>query len=215
MSTRVLIADDHAMLREGLRLLIDAQEDMSVVGEVADTTSVVDATRKTEPDVLLLDISMPGGGGLSAIDALRASGLSPRVLVLTMHEQAAYLRQAMAKGVSGYLVKRVASEQLIQAIRAVREGRIHIDATIQNGDSRAVLDTNPECRELLESLSPREREVLLLVAGGHTNQEAAERLAISVKTVEGYRARVMRKIGARNRADLVRFAIEVGWLDRP
>jgi DNA-binding NarL/FixJ family response regulator len=215
MTIRVLIADDHAVLRDGLRVLIGSQEDMEVVGEVSDASQVADAVQETRPDIVLLDLTMPGGGGLSAVTEIQSRGLSPKVLVLTMHEQPAYLRQALALGVSGFLVKRVASDHLLSAIRAVAAGRLHIDATLSEGDARDVVEEPAEVGDRASTvLSPREREVLLLVAAGHTNQEAADRLALSVKTVEGYRARIMRKINARNRAELVKYALEAGLLER-
>ena len=210
--TRVLIADDHALLRDGLRMLINAEDDLEVVGEAADTRAVVAATRETKPDVLLLDLTMPGGGGLEAIDQLRAARLNPHILVLTMHEEPGYLRSALAKGVHGYLVKRVASEQLISAIRTVREGRVYIGATLDGPDTRELLDGDGS-NAALRILSPRETEVLRLVANGHTNQRAAELMDISIKTVEGYRARLMRKIDATTRAELVRFAMGCGLMD--
>lgn len=212
---RVLIADDHAVLRAGLRMLIGAQPDMDVVGEAADGAEAVQKVLDTRPDVALVDITMPGSGGIKAIERIRQECPKTRVLVLTMHDVPAYLRSALAAGASGYIVKSAADSELLSAIRAVHRGHTVLDADLavmvvqgrlgrKAAGSRGGGPVSP--------LSPREREVLDLVAQGYTNQQIAERLGLSVRTVETYRSRLVEKLGLRSRADLVRYALESGLL---
>lgn len=200
---RVLIADDHAVLRSGLRLLINAQPDMEVAGEAASSHEVLAKTRAAGADVLILDLTMPGGGAIKVIERLRRECPDTRVLVLTMHDDAAYLRAVLAAGGSGYVVKTAADAELLTAIRAVAGGRTFVDLSL--GDD-GLGQPGPA------GLSPREREVLALLARGHTNQEVADRLFLSVKTVETYRARSADKLGLRTRADLTRYAMGAGML---
>ena len=212
-SIRVLIADDHAVLRAGLRMLIGAQPDLEVVGEAADGDAALRKALETRPDVVLMDITMPGSGGLKAIERIREECPKTRVLVLTMHDVPAYLRSALAAGASGYVVKSAADSELLSAIRSVHRGRTVLDpalaATVVQSalgkravGSQAGVPVNP--------LSPREREVLDLVAQGYTNQQIADRLGLSIKTVETYRTRLVEKLGLRSRADLVRYALDSG-----
>lgn len=212
---RVLIADDHAVLRAGLRMLIGAQPDMDVVGEAADGAEAVQKVLDTRPDVALVDITMPGSGGIKAIERIRQECPKTRVLVLTMHDVPAYLRSALAAGASGYVVKSSADSELLSAIRAVHRGHTVLDSDLavmamqgrlgrKAAGSRGGAPVSP--------LSPREREVLDLVAQGYTNQQIAERLGLSVRTVETYRSRLVEKLGLRSRADLVRYALESGLL---
>ncbi len=215
-TVRVLIADDHGVLRDGLRILINAQRDMRVVGQVTDAGEVFDAVKRTGCHVLILDLSMPGGGGLAALERIRAADLSVSVLVLTMHDNTAYLRRALQAGAIGYVVKSAAGSQMLKAIRSVHKGRRFVDATLPEGGLDEVLASEQAAVGVLDpttELSKREREVLRFVGGGFTNREAAEELEISVKTVEGYRERLGKKLGARSRADLVRCAAELGLLD--
>jgi two-component system response regulator NreC len=212
----VLIADDHAVLRAGLKLLINAQSDMEVVGEAGDGPAAVRGARATAPHVVLLDLSMPGAHFTQTIEQLGGLEPRPRVLVLTMHDDPAYLRVALLAGASGYIVKKAADVELLTAIRAVNQGRSFVDLTRPGGpapgqqirrvsrDSSAAGQPRP--------LSPREAEVLRLLAQGHTNQEAADHLAVSVKTIETHRKRLSDKLGLKSRADLFRFAVEVGLL---
>jgi two-component system response regulator NreC len=218
---RVLLADDHGIVRDGLRVLIDSETDMKVVAECGDASQVATLAKDNAADIVVVDLSMPGGGGSAAIAALRATGLSTRVLVLTMHENPAYVKAALAAGAAGYLAKRVAGGRLVEAIRAVARGGVYVDVPASEGTLPTSLiepvaapssDPDPELAPRLRTLSRREREVLCLVAGGHTNQEAAQTLGISVKTIEGYRARIMKKLGAHTRADLVSFALRMGLL---
>ncbi len=211
---RVLIADDHAVFRAGLRLLLSAQPDIEVVGEAEDGWQTLRQAEAIRPDVILLDLTMPGMPGLQALALLRRQVPEARVLILTMHEDEAYLRQALAEGAAGYIIKRATDEELITAIRAVARGDLYIHPAM----IRALLEDLipapqiPETPEPWESLSERERQVLRMVAIGHTNQEIAERLGLSVKTVETYRARGMEKLGLRTRAQLVRYMIQKGLL---
>lgn len=215
---RVVLADDHAVLRSGLRLLINTQRDMEVVGEAGSHHETLEAVRQFGPDVLLLDLTMPGGSGTKLIDTLSREYPGTRVLVLTMHDDPAYFRQAMAAGAAGYLVKKAADTDLLTAIRTVAQGRVYAppDLALEPRGTRGQGLERPGAKTggALESLSVREREVLALLAEGHTNQAIADRLYLSVKTVESYRARVMGKLGLRNRAELTRFALEVGLLSR-
>lgn len=211
---RVLIADDHAVFRAGLRLLLRAQPDIEVVGEAADGWETLKQAEALRPDVILLDLTMPGMPGLQTLALLRRQAPGSKVLILTMHEDEAYLRQALAEGAAGYLIKRATDEELVAAIRAVARGEVYIHPAM----TRALLEDllpmpeTVETPEPWESLSEREQQVLRLVAMGHTNQEIADRLGLSVKTVETYRARGMEKLGLRTRAQLVRYMLQKGLL---
>jgi two-component system response regulator NreC len=210
---RVFVADDHAVLRSGLRLLIDSQSNMRVVGEAGDFDRMLALLKQVPTDVVTMDLTMPGGLGLRAIEKIREIAPSSRVVVLTMHDDPAYLRSALAMGAAGYVVKSAADTELISAIRAVHEGRIFIDAR-SNTATEGLLKVTPTSGADLsiDLLSSREREVLTLISQGHTNQAVADRLDVSVKTVESYRSRLMAKLGLKSRADLTRFAIENGLL---
>lgn len=203
---RVLIADDHAVLRAGLRLLINAQADLEVVGEAGNGSETLHQTRALVPDVLTLDLSMPGGSVIPIIEKLRREIPQTRVLVLTMHDDPAYLRTVLAAGGSGYVVKKAADAELLTAIRAVHQGRAFVNLDLDGGPP-APLEAPGTA-----ALSQREREVLALLAQGHTNQVIADRLYLSVKTIETYRTRIADKLGLKTRADLVRYALEMGIL---
>jgi two-component system, NarL family, response regulator NreC len=209
---RVLIADDHAVLRAGLRMLIDAQSDMQVVGEAADGPETLSRAADIEADVVLLDLSMPGPPGTVTIERLVRLDPTPRILVLTMHDDPVYLRTALQAGASGYIVKKAADVELLNAIRVVHHGGTHVNltrpgATAGSDAARRVRRDSPAADEP-KPLSRREVEVLRLLAQGHTNQEAADRLAVSVKTIETHRKRLSDKLGLKSRADLFRFAVE-------
>ena len=208
---RVLIADDHAVLRAGLKLLIGAESDMEVVGEAADGPEAVRRAAATAPHVVLLDLSMPGPRSTQTIEALvRAptTGFAPRVLVLTMHDDPASMQAALLAGASGYIVKKAADIELLTAIRAVHRGRTFVDLTRPGEDASSLPDGQPR------PLSPREAEVLRLLAQGHTHLEAAAHLRVSVKTIETHRKRLGDKLGLKSRAQLFRFAVEIGLLER-
>jgi two-component system response regulator NreC len=213
---RVLLADDHAVLRAGLRLLLNSQDDMEVVGEAATGTQAVAQTRQLHPDIVLLDITMSGADGLEAVRDIKDDNPSTKVLALTMHDDESYLRHVLEAGGSGYLLKRSADTELLSAIRAVHQGGTFLHPQ----HTKALLELTVETAEELEEkgadsydlLSDREQQVLKLLALGHTNQQIADKLFISVKTVEAYRARVRDKLGLRGRASLVRYALQRGLL---
>jgi DNA-binding NarL/FixJ family response regulator len=212
---RVLIADDHAILRAGLRMLIDSQPDMKVIAEAANGEQAVRLASAERPDVVILDITMPGGGGLRAVPEIRRVCASTRVLLLTMHEEPAYLRTALASGAAGYVLKKSVDANLLAAIRSVHKGRSYVDselasALIQHALPDLAQPGRPGRPD--EVLSERELQVLKLVAEGFSSREIAEQIFIGVKTVETYRARFAEKLGLKSRADLVRYALEVGLL---
>jgi DNA-binding NarL/FixJ family response regulator len=208
-----LIADDHAVLRAGLRMLLDAQADIEVVGEVGDGWAVSRQARVLRPDVVLMDLSMPGPQSGEVIRRVLTACPTTRVLILTMHDDAAYLASAMAAGAAGYVVKKVADSELLLAIHAVHAGRTFVDLTQTVGPPPTPGgEQGGTDRERPKDLSRREREVLRLLAEGHSNQQIADQLRVSVKTVETYRTRLRQKLGLKGRADLYRFAAESGIL---
>jgi two-component system response regulator NreC len=205
---RVLLADDHAILRAGVRMLLDAQPDMAVVAEAADGEEAIQRAGDTQPDVAVVDLTMPGLTGVETLERLRREVPATRLLVLTMHDDPAYARLALAAGAAGHVIKDADSSELVAAIRAVHRGRTFIQV-----GAEAAATAAPE-RTAAPALSPRERQVLELLAHGHTNREVADRLSLSVKTVETHRSRLSEKLGLHSRADLVRLAIELGLLGR-
>jgi two-component system response regulator NreC len=207
---RVLVADDHAVLRAGLRLLIGAQADMEVVAEAADGEEAVRKAVESRPDVVLMDLTMPGSGGIRAVERIRQECPSSRVLVLTMLDVPAYLRSALAAGASGYVVKSAADSELLSAIRAVHRGRTVLDPELAASVLQNALGRRPAGGPGAGLLSPREREVLDLIAQGYTNQQIADRFGLSVKTIETHRSRLVEKLGLRSRAELVRYALDSG-----
>jgi len=212
---RVMIADDHAILRAGLRMLISAQADMEVVSEAADGEKAVCTARDTKPDVALLDLTMPRVGGMKAIEAMARECPEVRVLVLTMHDDPAYLRSALAAGACGYLLKRAVDAELIAAIRAVHRGGVFVDprlASVLVQDVVAKGGAKAGSRQPVNILSQRELQVLRLVARGYTSAEIAKQVFIGVKTIETYRARFAEKLGLRTRSEIVRFAVQMGLL---
>jgi len=210
---RVLIADDHAILRSGLRMLIGSQQDMTVVAEAQNGDEAIQIARKMSPDIVILDITMPERGGLYAIDEILKNNLSTRILLLTMHEELAYLRTALAAGASGYVLKKSVDADLLAAIRAVHKGRTYIDAELASELVRhAMPDAGRSNAKLTEVLSERELQVLKLVAEGFSSREIAQQIFVSVKTVETYRGRFAEKLGLTSRAEIVRYALEMGLL---
>lgn len=212
--TRILLADDHVVLRSGLRLLLDAQPDFKVVGEASDGREALKLAADLKPDLILLDLTMPGLSGMEALPALRKAAPAARVLILTMHDDEGYLKQALRNGASGYVLKKAADSELIAAARAVLRGEVYVHPSMTKAlledllpPASAVVPTDP-----WEALTEREQEVLTLVALGHTSAEIASRLSLSPKTVETYRARGMEKLGLRSRAALVQFALAHGLL---
>jgi len=208
---RVFLADDHAVVREGLKALVNAQPTMAVVGEAADGPSACAQVALLAPDVVVMDVSMPGLSGAQATARLRLECPAVRVLALTVHEDRGYLRQLLAAGAAGYVLKRAAPEELIQAIRAVAAGGVYLDPSMA-GKVLGGFVRQAAADGVGAELSEREAEVAQQTAAGHSNKEIAARLDLSVKTVETYRARAMEKLGLRGRADLVRYAVQQGWL---
>lgn len=213
---RVVIADDHAIVREGLRALIAAEPGIEVVGEAADGQEAWQRACDLLPDVLLLDLSMPGVGGIDATERITRDCPSVRVLALTMHEERGYVTRVLRARAAGYVLKRTASAELVRAIRTVAARGTYVDpslaGTLLAEPQFAPAAAAGERRPAASALSRREFEVLRMVAHGHTNKEIAAALAISVKTVETHKARGMTRLGLRSRAALVRFAMDEGWL---
>lgn len=211
---RILIADDHAMVRAGLRSLLEAQHDMEVVGEAEDGIVVEERCRVLAPDVVLMDLTMPGRGGIAATEDVRRASPTTNILILTMHEDEAYARLAAGAGASGYVLKRALADELVSAIRTVQAGGRYAPPELAAAFSGGEDDGPPVSLGAAgaPALSDRECEVLGQIALGYTNAEIGQRLHISEKTVETHRAKILGKLGLRTRADLVRFAIEHGLM---
>ena len=209
---RIVIADDHGVVRDGLRALIEAQPGLTVVGEAADGDEAHRRACELEPDVLLLDLSMPGGGGLEAAERVARDCRRVRVLVLTMHEERGYVARVLRAGAAGYVLKRTAAVELVRAIRAVAAGGTYVDPSLAGALLTAPTPRTPARGARQGELTPRELEVLRLVARGNSNKDVGAALEISVKTVETHKANAMAKLGLAGRAALVRFALDQGWL---
>lgn len=212
---RILIADDHAILRAGLKMLINAQPDMEVVAEAPDGDRAVRATRETRPHVALMDLTMPGSGGMSALEEIARCCPDTRVLFLSMHDDPAYLRTVLAAGAAGYVLKRSVDTELLAALRAVHRGGVFVDPSLASVFVQDALDRAAapvRAPRSLNILSERERQVLELVAQGYGSQEIAKQILVSVKTIETYRARIAEKLGLRTRNEIVRFAVQTGLL---
>jgi two-component system response regulator NreC len=215
MTVRVFVADDHGILRGGLRALINLQPDMEVVGEAASGPDAEIGVKNTEPDVLLMDITMPNGGGLAAIAAVKQVRPKTRIVVLTVHDEPGYVRAAGQAGAVGYVVKSAVDTELLAAIRAVAQGRTFIDASLGFGFGQSPMrptSAGTEGKTGTAQLTERELEVMRRVAEGFTNSQIAEELRLGVKSVETYRSRVMEKLGLESRSALVRFALDCGVL---
>jgi len=208
---RILLVDDHAVVRAGLRLLLEAVAEFEVVDEAADARDAVFKARRHKPDVILIDVLMPGTGGVDALADLRAEAPDAKLLMLSMEDDASYVRRAFSEGAHGYVVKDAADVELVAAVREVAEGRRYLHP--QLGARLIQADNEQRDREAADPLSEREHAVLRLLALGHTNQEIAGTLFISVRTAETHRAHIMQKLGLNTRAELVRYALERGMLD--
>lgn len=213
MPVRILIADDHGVLRAGLRALLNAEPDMQVVGEATNGQEALRQADELHPDVVLLDISMPGLGGIEVTRRLKAALPNAHVLILTVHEDEGLLREAMRAGAAGYITKRAIEPELINAIHAVWRGDLYVHPAMTRVLVQDLARASPGGREPVEPLTPRETEVLRLIAQGYTNRQAAEALGIGVRTVESHRANIVSKLGLRGRVALVRYAKERGLLD--
>lgn len=211
--TRVVIADDHGVVREGLKLLIDSQSDLSVVGDAIDGAVAFEMIDRLKPDVAIIDVSMPQLNGVELVAKLNEAGCQSQVLALTANEDRGYLHQLLKMGVKGYLLKRSAADMLLSAIRAVASGIRFVDPHVVD----AMLEDNvanpsPNQPSTDGALSEREEIVLKMISEGYSNKEIAAKLDLSVKTIETYKARSMHKLSLRSRTDIVRYAVTRGWL---
>lgn len=214
MKLKIVLADDHAVVREGLKRLLETERDMEIVGEAGDTEGAVSEVKFHHPDILIVDLSMPGRGGLEAARCVHREVPDAGIIALTVHEDAAHLHAALDAGARGYVLKRAAPEELVPAVRAVSSGGTYIDPRLQSklatvGGGTAARSAAPG------KLSKREVNVLRGIATGFSNKEIAAQLDLSVKTVETYKARAMEKLSLRSRVDIVRLAQLQGWLPGP
>lgn len=213
-TTRILLAEDHNTVREGIKMLVNAQDDMQVVGEAADGYAAIAKTRELSPDLLVMDISMPELNGLKTTEKLRQEFPDLKILTLTRHTDDGYLQQLIKAGVNGYVLKQSAPTELITAIRTVTSGRSYVDSELtQKVLGGYAKTTGPLRGEGTGQISDRESEVIRLIAWGYSNKEIASRLELSVKTIEAHKSNAMRKLGMRSRIDIVRYAILQGWLE--
>ena len=211
----VLLADDHAVVRSGLRMLLESQPDMRIVGEAENGRDAVAQTQALKPHVVLMDIEMPDMNGIEATREIKLVAPETAVLALTMYEDDQYFFEMLRAGAAGYVPKRAAPDELVSAIRAVSQGQVFLYPSLAGRlvqDYFQRVDTDEE-EELADDLTPREREVLVLVAEGLTNPEIAEQLVISAKTVDRHRENIMRKLNLHSRIDLVKYAIRKGLID--
>lgn len=208
---RVVIADDHALMRDGIKALLALTPDIEVVGEATDGRQAIEQCRQLKPDVILMDIAMPGLGGLEATLELKREAAKTRVLVLTQYDDPEYVRRFLKIGISGYVLKRMLGSELASAIRSAVRGGLVLDPQVAlEAVQHAPQDVRGETDDLYETLTDREKQVLRLVALGMSNKEVADSLGISVKTAMTHREHLMEKLGLRNRTDLIKFAIKKG-----
>ena len=207
---RLVLADDHTLVRDGLRRVIEAEPDLEVVGEAANVGATIEQVALTRPDILLLDVTMPGGGGIAGLGEIRKASTTTRVLMLTMHDDPEYLRVALISGASGFLLKHAAGSELLTAVRTVLQGRTYVDPTLAGVALHEVLRPSqpwpPPAATVFERLSPREVQVLRELALGFTNKEIAGRLVVSPRTVEKHVESLLRKLSARSRTHLATLA---------
>jgi two-component system, NarL family, response regulator NreC len=209
---RVLIVDDHPVVRSGLRRVLESVADIEVVGEAGDAKQAVFETRAQKPDIILMDVVMPGASGIEAIPDVLHDAPDAKVLILSMQDDPNYVRQAFAAGAAGYVLKEAADTDLVAAVREVAGGRRYVHPTL--GALIVAADAEERERAEQDPLSDRERDVLHLLALGHTNQEISDKLFISVRTAETHRAHIMQKLRLSTRAELVRYALDQGLLER-
>jgi two-component system response regulator NreC len=203
---RIVVVDDHAVVRSGLRMLLDSEDDLEVVGDAGTAREAVFEVRARQPDVILLDVTMPDENGITALPKLMHEAPDAKVLMLSMEDDPSYVRKAFGAGAHGYVLKEAADAEVVAAVREVAEGRRYVHPTL--GARMVAADAAAQAAADADPLSDREREVLRLLALGHTNQEIAQQLYISVRTAETHRAHIMRKLNLSTRAELVRYAIE-------
>ncbi|QEL17615.1 response regulator [Limnoglobus roseus] len=211
---RILLADDHAVVREGLKALLNGEPDLEVVGEARDGAAAVELAVALDPDLVVLDVSMPGLNGVAAAEQIHRANPTRKIVALSVHEDRGYLRMMLAAGAAGYVLKRSAADELLRAVRAVTAGQTYLDPALADGLRDELLDRVADGAAGGE-LSQREQEVLKLIAEGFSNKEIASNLNLSVKTVETYKTRSLEKLGLRTRVDVVRYALRRGWLKDP
>ena len=209
MPIKIIVADDHAVVRAGLRMVLEAQPDLDVIAEADDVASTLRKVRAHRPDVLLLDLNMPDESSLPKIPELRESSPDTRIVVLTMQNDPAFAREALQAGIAGYVLKESAADEVVQAVRQVLEGRTYLNPEL----GARIAAAPPQPSGPPDDLSEREIEVLRLIALGHTNSEIASSLYLSVRTVESHRAHIQQKLRLSSRADLVRYALEHGLME--
>jgi DNA-binding NarL/FixJ family response regulator len=207
-NVRILIADDHGIVRSGLKLLLDRQADLEVVAEAEDGVDALEKALSERPDLAILDVTMPRMTGLQATHEIKKQAPEVQVLILSMHEDERYLFEALRAGAAGYVLKRAADTDLLEAVRAAARGQPFLTASAQQSLIRDFLERGEQ-----PELTPREQEIVKLIAEAHTNREIAEFLHLSEKTVESHRANVLQKLGMRDRVELVRYAIRHGLVE--
>jgi DNA-binding NarL/FixJ family response regulator len=210
---RIVLADDHVTVRHGLKLLIDSQPDMQVIAEASDGQAAVQSAIELKPDVIVMDISMPGMNGLAATRALKQKQAGVAIVTLTRHGDDAYIQELLRAGVSGYVLKQSAPTELLQAIRAAAAGGQYLDSALTARVTARLLGRADKVHQPSATLSEREAGVLRLIAAGYSNKEIAGQLSLSVKTVEAHKANAMRKLGLTGRIDIMKYAILQGWLE--
>lgn len=212
---KILVVDDHAIVREGVRMILTKETDLAVVGEAADGQEALDLTKRLQPQVVVMDISMPGMGGIEATQTIRETFPTVQVLALTMHEDETYVFQLLRAGAAGYVLKRAAAQDLVQAVRAAAKGEAFLYPSVARKvveDYLKRVEAGEE-RERYDGLTGREKEILTLIASGSSNQQIAEKLFISIKTVQTHRAHILEKLGLHDRTELVRYAIRKGLIE--
>jgi two-component system response regulator NreC len=212
---KILIVDDHAIVREGVRMILAKESDLEVVGEAADGQEALEQVKRLQPLVVVMDISMPGMGGIEATQTIRETFPAVQVLALTMHEDETYVFQLLRAGAAGYVLKRAAAQDLVQAVRAAAKGEAFLYPSVARKvveDYLRRVETGEE-RERYDGLTTREKEILTLIASGSSNQQIAEKLFISIKTVQTHRAHILEKLGLHDRTELVRYAIRKGLIE--
>ena len=213
MPIRILIADDHGLIRAGLRALLENVPEIQVVGEAADGVSIVKLVAEHRPNIVLMDISMPGMNGIEATSKVREISPKTQVLAMTVHEDESMLREMIRAGASGYIIKRALESELIQAIQIISQGNVYIYPSLTRVLLKDVAPDASDTRAKKDDLTPREKDVLQLLARGYTNRQIAQELSISPRTVEGHRSSLVGKLGFSSRMELLNFAEENGLLD--
>ena len=210
---RLLLVDDHEIVRAGIKMLFLAEKDMEVVGEVGSGEAAIEAVEELKPDVVIMDVAMPGMSGIEATQQIKKASPATAVLALTMYEDEQYFFEMLNAGASGYIPKRAAPDDLVSAIRAVSQGNVFLHSTLAKFLMKEMIDQPASASTpAVEELTPREREVLTYIAEGYTNREIAEALVISVKTVDRHRENIMQKLNLHSRVELVKYAIEKGLI---